>query len=505
MVILDPEGKPNTAPMRLRQIEDDLYRCEYSPLEAGVHSVNIFYAGKPITKSPFGVRVSPPCDPRRVRVTGRGLQPTGVRIGDVADFKVLTDGAGEGKVEVQVLKPNGEQEKVNIKKSNDTTYECDYSPTEEGKHTVIVSFGGQETFRSPYEVTVGPPSNSKIRAYGPGLKGGVEGFPAQFRVDLNGETGTLGFTVEGPSEAQIECKDRGDGTVDVAYHPTAAGEYAIHVLTNGEDIPKSPWVAQVIEKPAEYYPEKVQVTGAGIKESGVVQGKETEFMVDAKEGGKAPLEATVMDTSYEEVPVNIKDNKDGTFKCDYKPENTDRHVVQVNYGGVGVPGSPFNVNVARPVNISKLKVFGPGVEPGVCANASTFFTVDASKAGPGALKVAIKDDKNKEVPLEIRAGHNDTYTVEYAPPAPGIYKVDLSYGGKKPSGYPLILPVSPPTDLSKVKIKGLEPSMYITIILITFCLHLLINTLFPFFQQLSKMWPQNLMWTLEMYLKKLTH
>lgn len=361
MVILDPHGKPNTVPMRLRQIEEHVYRCEYEAEETRVHSINVFFAGKPINKSPFGVRVAPPCDPRRVRPSGRGLQPTGVRIGDIADFRIFTDGAGEGEIEVKVIKPDEQLEKVNMKKISDIKYECEYAPTVEGKHTVVVNFAGQEIFRSPYEVLVGPPSNSKIRAYGPGLKGGVEKFAARFRVDTNGEVGTLGFTVEGPSEAKIECKDNGDGTVNVMYHPTAPGEYAIHVLTNGEDIPKSPWVVEIDPKPEVFFPEKVQVSGAGVKESGVFKGKSTEFTVNTKEAGNAILEATIMDLAYNEVPVNIKDNKDGTYKCDYKPEKTGRHVVQVNFGGVGVPNAPYNVIVAKPTDIKKVKISGYGV------------------------------------------------------------------------------------------------------------------------------------------------
>ena len=74
------------------------------------------------------------------------------------------------------------------------------------------------------------------------------GSPAAFTVETNGETGALGFSVEGPSQAQIQCHDNGDGSADVTYLPTAPGEYAVHVLCEGEDIPQSPWMAQVIPK-----------------------------------------------------------------------------------------------------------------------------------------------------------------------------------------------------------------------------------------------------------------
>lgn len=42
---------------------------------------------------------------------------------------------------------------------------------------------------------VGPYKESRIRAFGPGLEGGVVGYPADFVVETNGETGSLGMFV----------------------------------------------------------------------------------------------------------------------------------------------------------------------------------------------------------------------------------------------------------------------------------------------------------------------
>ncbi len=39
------------------------------------------------------------------RATGRGLQPTGVRVKEVADFTVFTKGAGTGELKVSVKGP----------------------------------------------------------------------------------------------------------------------------------------------------------------------------------------------------------------------------------------------------------------------------------------------------------------------------------------------------------------------------------------------------------------
>ncbi len=80
-----------------------------------------------------------------------------------------------------------------VTKANNTTYECGYVPNRVGPHTVNITYGGAHIPRSPFPVAVGPYKDSRIRAYGPGLEGGVVGYPADFVVETNGETGSLGM------------------------------------------------------------------------------------------------------------------------------------------------------------------------------------------------------------------------------------------------------------------------------------------------------------------------
>lgn len=46
-------------------------------------------------------------DAKKVRASGRGLQPQGVRVKDDADFKIHTEGAGEGRPDIQIIGPGG--------------------------------------------------------------------------------------------------------------------------------------------------------------------------------------------------------------------------------------------------------------------------------------------------------------------------------------------------------------------------------------------------------------
>lgn len=115
---------------------------------------------------------------------------------------------------------------------------------------IMVKFAKLDIPKAPFEILVAKRSTSPILAFGPGLQTGVVGYPAAFVVEMNGETGnitnydgeyipillfsfkpnitlsmitsmfvtgSLGFSVAGPSQAEIECHDNGDGSALVKY------------------------------------------------------------------------------------------------------------------------------------------------------------------------------------------------------------------------------------------------------------------------------------------------
>ncbi|XP_074428071.1 filamin-C-like [Larus michahellis] len=106
VVIVDPQGRRDTVEVMLEDKGDNIYRCTYRPVLEGPHTVCVTYAGAQVPKSPFTVNVAEACTPSACRATGRGLQPKGVRVQEVADFKVLTKGAGTGDLRVVVKGPS---------------------------------------------------------------------------------------------------------------------------------------------------------------------------------------------------------------------------------------------------------------------------------------------------------------------------------------------------------------------------------------------------------------
>ncbi|XP_025412899.1 filamin-A isoform X2 [Sipha flava] len=460
VIILDPAGRENTIPVKLRKEPNGVYICDYTPIVQGVHSVNVFFANQPVPLSPFAVGIANASDAKRVKAFGRGLQPHGVRVQDEAKFKIFTEGAGEGVPDVNIIGPGGVKEPVKMIKLDANTYEVTYYPRKVGRHVVMITFAGQEIPKAPFEVHVAPFKETLIRAYGPGLTGGVVSHPAMFTVETNGETGSLGFSIEGPSKAKIDCQDNGDGSADVRYYPMAPGEYAVHILCNNEDIPKSPYMANVVPS-TDFYPDKVNCYGNGLQPNGIIQGKPAEFVADTRKAGNAPLDVKVFDSNGNTIEPVLKDNKDGTFACKYVPKMAGKHTLQVNYGGVAVPNSPFRVFVSQPLDASKVQIFGPGIEPGVKSNKPNHFTIDCSEAGIGELNVNLVNEKGVNVPLQVNDNEDGSFLIDYVPTVPGVHNLNCTYGGVKVPQSPIKINVQSPVDLTKVKVDGLETRVFL--------------------------------------------
>lgn len=103
--------------------------------------------------------------------------------------------------------------------------------------------------------------------------------------------------------------------------------------------------------------------------------------------------------------------------------------------------------------------------------------VDARSAGSGEFVPVVKDEKGNDIPVSVTDHQNGQYTVEYTPPGPGKYKVNATYAGKQVPKLPVDINVTPPADVSKVKVDGLEPSKFVLTYLLSSC-YFLIECLF---------------------------
>ncbi|KAG5846064.1 hypothetical protein ANANG_G00145770 [Anguilla anguilla] len=180
VVIVDSQGRRDTVEILLENKGDSIFRCTYRPMLEGPHTVYITFAGQQIPQAPtpstslrrpagrYSGSDNPPVyshsahrkdqenpaptppkprrptsNPNACRATGRGLQPKGIRVKEVADFKVFTRGAGTGELKVTVKGPRGGEEPVTVRDVGDGVHECDYYPVVPG--STPSSSPGQDT------------------------------------------------------------------------------------------------------------------------------------------------------------------------------------------------------------------------------------------------------------------------------------------------------------------------------------------------------------------------
>jgi len=57
--------------------------------------------------------------------------------------------------------------------------------------------------------------------------------------------GGLSLSIEGPSKAEIQCKDNEDGTLNISYKPTEPGYYIVNLKFADHHVEGSPFTVKV--------------------------------------------------------------------------------------------------------------------------------------------------------------------------------------------------------------------------------------------------------------------
>ena len=178
---------------------------------------------------------------------------TVITVGKETPFNIVTAEAGKGQAKVNLVSPSGKVIPSPVEEKPDG-FVGKVTAEEPGLHVVQVTFAEQPVPNSPFHVDAvlpdaapaGGVDASKVKAYGSGLNKGTVNAPCDFTIDTSAAgPGSLGLTIDGPTEAKIECFDKGGGLFDVRYWPTEPGEYTTNILFDDKPVPNSPFKAQV--------------------------------------------------------------------------------------------------------------------------------------------------------------------------------------------------------------------------------------------------------------------
>ena len=471
-------GISGAVPTQIKDQANGVVRCEYTPTDSGDYLVDIKYGGEHIPESPFMVHVRPSLDLSKVKAYGPGLE-AGLTTDMWAEFFVDFKEAGDGEPSVEVHGPGG-GEQLEEKEAGPGVRKYRYfiDPEEAGEYTVQVNFADQPIPGSPYRVHASWKTDpSRVKAFGPGLEGGISGDWTEFTIDTSqaGEGG-LGLQIEGPCEAQVEVTDNKDGTAAVKYNPVEPGPYNINITFSGQPIPGSVF-CPVFDPPTDAG--KVKAYGPGLERDGVKVGDPGDFTIDTREAGVGAVDVGI-DGPYwrgrSPTPVSpgvspgpgitrsgslkrpksavakpqISSNNDNTCSVQYNPRKVGRYNITVFFAEDAIPSSPYEVNVSDP---ARVKVSGPGATPATLDFSEPLeWSVDCTDAGPGELQATLYSPSGYSVDLPVERVTEDVYQLRAGQPEEaGRYQLDLKYSGNEVKQSPLKFGLSDPT---RVKVSG---------------------------------------------------
>ncbi|OZC08192.1 hypothetical protein X798_04808 [Onchocerca flexuosa] len=444
-------------------LDGNVYRGQFIPKQEGAYELNVFQKGKQIKRiagSPFPLTVIAQA---QINIWGRGLEPNGIQSGEeVIVYADYSDSLLKS-LHMRVHGPSGNE--IPVSETVDGNLHLKifkYRPREVGIHEVDVLFGENHIGKSPYKIMVSPISNSKVRAFGPGLESGVTNLPCIFLIETNGgrceqiDVAVSGRTLmpeNGSEKPDIELVDNKDGSAVARFTPTASGIYTVKVCFAGEHVKGSPFIVQV--QPVNNNLKVTDMWLSGIRSDfSVIQGETFKFwigMPDTRVRLKPLVRA--LDEKYEEVPIQIMEINPGQYECRFVPQAPGRYYFLLSVGGVAIPGSPFVVVVRKMIDASRIRIYGTGVGSDVHANRKVSFIIDPQDTGiVKKIHSELHHRDGTRVNVALVDNGNETLTANYTAPETGPYELVLYYDDMVLMKMDISVK---PVDISSIVIDGL--------------------------------------------------
>jgi len=260
---------------------------------------------------------------------------------------------------------------------------------------------------------------------------GVVGKSVTFLVETSqAGPGNLEVTVNG-GQVPTSAQAHGLHTYAISFTPKEPKPHEVELKFNGEDVPGSPFVCQVIDS------RQVRVSGEGLEK--VAINRATLLYIDVQ-GQPSSLDVRVLSPSRKIVPSSIEAVTDYRYSVEYKPTEVGDHSIDIKYADLPIHGSPF---VVKAYDRTKVRV--TDVNTGVVGKF-VYFSIDASQAGAGNLEIIVSVN-GKHVPNYVQSEGNAKFKVSFKPQEPLPHTLSVRFNGEAVPGSPLTCRV---TDASRI-------------------------------------------------------
>ncbi|KAH7961849.1 hypothetical protein HPB52_012689 [Rhipicephalus sanguineus] len=431
-----PDSEPE---LTIEEEEEGIYVVSYLPIEIGVFDVHIRWNGKDIPGKRNCIRVSSfyISGELVILMDDEGRIP--LTVGQEKKISVDVGDAGPGKLKVEVRGPEDVVE-THLEQTSSHRYRITFTPEEEGDHFIYVYYNDVPHPNSPFLAHAEPLppvlDHTRVVLRGHGLTGAKVGMEAEFVIDgSDAGPGCPEVSLNGvKTDIPVQLVPLGNNTYKALYTPSTPGAYLLNVMWSERQVKGCPLKVMVA---ASCDASRVLCSGDGLR--GGTVGKEIKAFIDTRKGGPGELTAHCMGP-HKMAHCELYDHRDGTFTLYLKPQEGGRHLLTIKYGGDHIPGSPYTLRIAGAPDASKVRVYGPGIEPGVLAVYQSRFICDTRGAGAGQLTVRIRGPKGAfRVEMQRESQKDRTILCKYDPTEPGDYRIEVKWSGEHVPGSPFMV------------------------------------------------------------------
>lgn len=456
------DGPDSVASCSIEEEHDGIFIVTYVPKEVGIFDVRVFWNDKEVQGSPFHPRI---VDSKRVRVIGGWesllTKDNSMNLNIGFEKKISFDitEAGPGKLTAEVRGPRG-MVQSSVEHTSNNRCKVVFTPMDEGEYIIHLYISGVPLPNSPIRAFANGSSHlkdhSRVMLRGRGLSSANINEEAEFVIDGSEagpgvpEVSLCGVKADIP----VQVKSVGNNVYKASYTASVGGVYLLNVMWSGRLVRGCPAKVNVSTNADA---SKVICTGDGLQ--GGMVGKDLKTFIDTRKAGSGEL-AVQCSGPHKVAHCELYDHEDGTFTLFIKPQESGKHLLNVKFGGEHIAGSPFNLRIAGAPDASKVRVYGPGIEPGVLANYQSRFIVETRGAGAGQLTVRIRGPKGAfRVEMQRESQRDRTILCKYDPTEPGDYRIEVKWSGDHVPGSPFtVLIFDTQDELTRYKQGGLSTS-----------------------------------------------